>query len=190
MKIEVEQKFRVADAAAMQAELTARGITLGDAETQEDLYFAHPARDFATTDEALRIRRIGSQSFVTYKGPRFDTETKARKELELPLSGEEGADSSFAELLEALGFRQVLMVRKSRRKARLIWQDHEVEIVLDEIDRLGTFAEVEVVANEADFEPARDAVLSLAADLGLTEVERHSYLELLLKRPENDKPLK
>ena len=44
-----------------------------------------PCRDFAQTDEALRIRTVGDTSFVTYKGPKLDATTKTRRELELPL---------------------------------------------------------------------------------------------------------
>src|SRR5688572_28544694 len=72
MQYEVEQKHRVVDVAALEAQLSARRIRLEPAIIQSDEYFAHPARDFAKTDEALRIRTSGGKSFVTYKGPKLD----------------------------------------------------------------------------------------------------------------------
>ena len=54
---EVEQKFVVADLQQVIDQLTARDIEVSDAERQLDTYYAHPSRDFASTDEALRIRR-------------------------------------------------------------------------------------------------------------------------------------
>ena len=68
-----------------------------------DRYFNHPARDFAETDEALRIRRIGPVNRITYKGPRVDTVTKTRQELELPLVEGEKSAADWITLLEKLG---------------------------------------------------------------------------------------
>ena len=82
MPIEVEQKFPVADRAALDRQLAALGFVPRDAELQVDQYFAHPARDFARTDEALRIRRVGQFNYITYKGPKLDATTKTRREIE------------------------------------------------------------------------------------------------------------
>ena len=66
------------------------GATIEPPVVQVDQYFAHPARDFAQTDEALRLRRVGKQNFITYKGSKIDATTKTRREIELPLApGEE-----------------------------------------------------------------------------------------------------
>ena len=47
---------------------------------QVDEYYAHPARDFAITDEALRLRTENNLTVITYKGPKLDRETKTREE--------------------------------------------------------------------------------------------------------------
>ena len=78
MSIEVEEKFPVADLAQIEAKLAQMGVVAGESRIEIDLYFAHPARDFSATDEALRIRRIGSTGCLTYKGPKIDTTTKTR----------------------------------------------------------------------------------------------------------------
>ena len=49
MEFEVEQKFRVTDLAAVAARLTAQHAVAGETIVQVDHYFAHPARDFAST---------------------------------------------------------------------------------------------------------------------------------------------
>src|SRR5690349_9059356 len=103
MRYEVEQKHRVSDLTAFLAQLEERAVKLGGAVEQVDRYFAHPCRDFATTDEALRIRSNGGRSFVTYKGAKIDTITKTRHEIELPLDPEDADGSQFGELLSALG---------------------------------------------------------------------------------------
>jgi adenylate cyclase class 2 len=180
MQLEVEQKHRVEDAAALESRLAARGAKWGPPLEQADEYFAHPARDFAQTDEALRIRTVGPAGFVTYKGPKLDATTKTRRELELPLAA---THAEFAELLAALGFRSVMTVRKTRRPFELVHQGQSVHGAWDEVAGIGTFVELELTTDDAGLVAARECIASLAADLELGPSERRSYLELLLARP-------
>ncbi len=197
--LEVEQKFAADDLARVERQVTARGAEFTPPVGQADRYYAHPARDFAQTDEALRIRRVergkmkGTHgggvtvgeaapqgNFVTYKGPKLDRQTKTRREIELSLPPGEDGFAEFASLLEALGFRAVAEVRKQRRTARLDWQGFHVEVALDDVEGVGRYVELEIAAEPADAEAAKAALASLAEHLGLRANERRSYLELLL----------
>jgi adenylate cyclase class 2 len=180
MRMEVEQKFRVDDLAAVEARLAELGVAVSPPRTEADLYFAHPARDFARTDEALRVRRAGAATFLTYKGPKIDATTKTRREIDLPLAVSDEGPEALRALLEALGFTPVAEVRKRRRKAMAPWEGRQIEVSLDEVDRVGTFVELELIADEVGVEPAKTALASLAARLGLSANERRSYLQLLL----------
>jgi adenylate cyclase class 2 len=182
MNYEVEQKFPVADLAALEAKLAALGATIAEPRCEVDLYFAHPARDFASTDEALRIRRVGGSASITYKGPKIDATTKTRREIELPLSPQEATAAGWEDLLQALGFTPVAEVRKRRRRAIVPWQGRAITATLDDVDQVGTYVELELAADDQDLEPAKDCIASLAAALGLSGGERRSYLELLLAR--------
>jgi adenylate cyclase class 2 len=189
MNYEVEQKHRVQDVAALVARLAQRGVELDPAVGQSDQYFAHPARDFVKTDEALRIRTSGGRSFVTYKGPKLDVVTKTRRELELPLDEQDADGTQFAELLVALGFRPVATVRKRRRRFCLDHAGRQVEGALDEVDGVGTFIELELIADDASVEASKQVIRELAAELDLGPTERRSYLGMLLEmrnqRPTN-----
>lgn len=182
MRYEVEMKFAVADMAALESKLVRCGVTIGQPQTELDIYFSHPARDFAQTDEALRVRRKGQAVFVTYKGPKIDPQTKTRHEIDLPLPPGEETAQAWIEMLTVLGFGIVGEVRKSRRKAAIAWQGRSVEGSLDEIEGLGTFVELELIAEANDLDTARANIASLAAELGLAGSERRSYLELLLTK--------
>ena len=181
MLYEVELKFPVPDLAAFSNKLIELAVPISPAQEEIDLYLAHPSRDFAKTDEALRLRRRGDANYITYKGPKIDITTKTRREIELPLGPGPESLASWTALLEAVGFRPAGEVRKSRRKANIPWQGREVEASLDEVEGAGTFVEFELVVEESGVEAAKACIQSLAQSLGLTQGERRSYLELLLK---------
>ena len=183
---EVELKFPVTDTEPLLGRLTGLAARFRDPLHQVDRYFAHPVRNFAKTDEALRLRLVGDQVAVTWKGPRVDAAAKIRREIELGVTpcGPTGQATitAWTELLESLGFQQVLEVAKTRRPARVLWHGSEVEVAIDEVVGLGTFAEFEIVAREGEVPLARDCVESLAREVGLETPEPASYLELLLRQ--------
>lgn len=197
MHFEVEQKFPVDDAAALERRLRELGAKDAGAAgagivEQVDRYFNHPARDFARTDEALRLRQVGEANFVTYKGPKLDATTKTRREIELPLPSGAAAAEGFAELLAALGFRSVAEVRKTRRLLEIPWDGCTIEAALDDVAGLGTFLELELSAEGeaegAEVRGAKARIASLAAALQLERSERRSYLELLLEHKKEPRP--
>ena len=69
---------------------------------------------------------------------------------------------------------------KLRRKVQVEWQSRRVEISLDDVERLGTFVELELVVQSEGIEAAKTCIASLARALELEASERRSYLELLL----------
>ena len=179
--LEVEQKYRVSVFAALEAKLRQLGATFAEPVEQVDTYFAHPAKDFDTTDEALRIRQIGETNFITYKGPKIDATTKTRREIELPLATGTSQAEQWKELLQALAFKPVAAVRKIRRQAVLVHGEWQFTIALDEVEQVGTFVELELTADQSQLDAARNQLQTLAAELQLDQVERTSYLGLLLR---------
>lgn len=178
MQLEIEQKFAIADAAGLIERLQALSPkSLGTTE-QQDTYYNHPARDFRTTGEALRIRRTAGHAVVTYKGPKLDATVKTRREVELPLTEPE----AWQELLETLGFCEVASVGKIRHRYQLARPPFTMEVDIDTVKDVGQFAEVEVLADEAHAAAARQAVVDLAHELGLQEPEPRSYLRMWLEK--------
>lgn len=183
MSIEIEQKYRVPDHDEVAERLRGLGAVAGRAMRQEDLYLGHPARDFATSGEAFRIRSHDGHNALTYKGPRQGGPTKTREETEVAFASGDVARASMMRLMTSLGFRSVLAVKKTRTPYHLDYHGRALEVVLDEAEGLGTFVEVEtIVADDEPLEEAQDVVISLARALGLTEVEPRSYLRMALER--------
>jgi adenylate cyclase class 2 len=178
---EVELKFPLNDAESVKRQLAALGAEPQAPQQQTDLYFNHPARDFGQTDEALRVRSMGDRHLVTYKGPIVDSQTKTRREIEIPLAGND-AGRQFGEILRLLSFRPVREVSKRRQTYQCSWQSRPFEIALDEVAGLGHFVEIETQANEAERAAAVNSILALASQFQLGKPEKRSYLCLLLEQ--------
>jgi adenylate cyclase class 2 len=180
--LEVEVKFPVSDLALVEKRLKERVSAVPVERLETDTYFNAPDRDFAVTDEALRLRRVGQANFVTYKGPKKEQTTKTRLEIEVPLAEGEPVADHFKQLLVSLGYRPVADVKKRRRIFNLESDNFQMAVCLDQVEEVGAFVEIEILAPETSFDQARAAVLRLAEALALKTQERRSYLELLLAR--------
>lgn len=144
--------------------------------TQSDTYYDAPHRNFAETDEAFRVRREtrdgDSRVEITYKGPKVDSESKAREEIE---TGVESGDDVDA-IVRSLGFEAAATVTKERDRYVL----DGYTVTLDSVEGLGEYVEVEIESE--DVESAREGAKDVMADLDLDPDEqiRTSYLGLLL----------
>jgi adenylate cyclase, class 2 len=178
--LEVEAKYRLPDPAAVEARLRDWGAALVVDHSEVDHYLNAPDRDFARTDEAFRLRRIGERNLLTYKGPRHDARSKTRTELEVPCPPGDEAAEALLKLFRHLGYRPTAVVRKRRRIYEWARGGFTVHACLDEVDGVGRFVELEIVADEKDLDAARETVLRTAAELQLGATEPRSYLEQLL----------
>ena len=177
--IEVEVKAKIDNFEDMEEKLDNLGAQKTKKEFQEDIYFASPIVDFAETDEALRIRTTREDDteniFITYKGPKLNSEAKTRKEVEMTIESAAKAKDIFTEI----GFREVRTVRKDRQ----YYTYENFEISLDDIEGLEPYMEIEIALNDGeDYNDAQKSIFDLFEKLGITDgFERTSYLELLEK---------
>lgn len=184
MSYEVEMKYplpSLADVDSLRERIAQSGALAQAILDQRDVYLAHPSRDFVQTDEVFRLRHVGEQNYLTYKGPVLDAETKTRREIEVAAASGSVAAVELLDMMTSLGFRPVGEVVKRRTPFQLSRQGREVEIVLDEVRGLGWFVELETIADEAGRDAARECLFDLSRELGLGKSERRSYLRLLLE---------
>lgn len=169
--------------------LEQRRMVLGFQKTavlhERDVYYNGRSRDFCKTDEALRLRsctRLPDGTAVhmlTYKSPKLDAVSNARREYEVTVSD----GNTAGRLLEALDYQPAFTVEKVRREYRL----NEVTLCVDEVTGLGRFLELEMlIEDEGDRNTAERQLLKLLDQL---EVSRDrltgtSYLELLMQQSE------
>lgn len=181
--IEVEQKYRLDDSESFVQSLLTLGAVAMGTERNEDHYFNHPVKDFAQTREALRIRLVDGRASITYKGPKLPGSIKARRELEWSLGDEDVRGEKMRLLLTALDFRPVAVVTKVRRVFQYDLDGDGITVVVDRVDQLGDYAEVEMICGSTqEVDAARQKITKLATRLGLNQPEMQSYLSLRLDR--------
>src|SRR5262249_29755605 len=177
---EIEQKYRVVDFSAIETILPSWSASGPVEQTESDHYFNAPDRDFAQTGEAFRVRRIGGDNFLTFKGRRAAGAVRVRRELEIPIApGDDGA-RQHQELLVLLRYRPVADATKRRASYALTRDGFQLHVCLDDVEQIGRFAEVEIVAPQEKAAEATAALSAVAAELGLRDVEPRSYLSLVL----------
>ncbi len=169
-RYEVEVKAWCSDHSKMAELLEKKGAEMTGREEEDDVYFNHPSRDFKKTDEALRIRKAGDKTILTYKGPKLSGQVKSRTELETEVKD---FDCMCAVLL-SLGFVKSGSVFKTRTVYRL----GDTEFCLDFVRDLGSFVEIEKTGQDRG--RLEKEVAALAEDFGLENIEKRSYLELVL----------
>ncbi|MCE3016611.1 MAG: class IV adenylate cyclase [Pirellula sp.] len=177
--LEIECKFLVTDRESLTKGILSWGGVFLQNETHCDTYLRHPSRDFRVTDEALRIRELNGKPLITYKGPRLPGPVKIRPEIELPLVPH--TVESWLSIWQHLGFEIVARVSKVRSVYKIATHERELTITMDCVEGVGEYAEIErVIEDPAAIENAKNDILELAAQLGLGQMEKRSYLSLLL----------
>ncbi len=176
--LEIEQKYRIENTQEWLAKLIDLGFVAGTLERQSDTYLAHPSRDFGVSGEALRLRQIDDDVFVTYKGKKLAGAVKIRTEIELPLGGD---FEDWLKLWQHLGFKVVERIGKVRQNFSS--RKHPgMTICVDSVEELGCFIEIEmVVSSDVDPEFPSTAIQNLAAELDLSQLEPRSYLRQFLQ---------
>ena len=165
MEIEVKLALDAERRQALEAKLGAPVREVA----QRDVYLAT-----AGIPVALRVRQDGDAACVTLKsGFEKRDGIRIREELEPAIAA---ADvDTWLLVFERLGFPAAEVVDKRRRE----YVHGPVHVVIDTIEGLGTFAEVEVVGDDPD--TARAQLERALAELGLADLPRitRSYRDLL-----------
>lgn len=177
--LEVEVKIKQPEHIDIPKYAADNGFEAGQLLWERDTYLNSPWRDFKESDEAFRVRRRENKTtgelsqVVTYKGPKLDTTSNTRTEMEVAV---EDADT-MQRILEAVSFTPVPMVEKLRQ----YYHRGNVTICHDRVTDLGDFMEIEVIAPEEDQDQALAQIEEILADMGLSlEDNLHtSYLGML-----------
>jgi adenylate cyclase, class 2 len=173
--LEIELKVRVSSLDPLRQQLIRLNARSCGRIHEHDIYYNAPHRDFGVTDEAIRVRYANDKAILTYKGAKIKASgLKAREEL---TTGVESGEA-FERILDRLGFTKTAEVNKWREN----YQFKNAAISLDSVDELGTFAEIEIMA-EKDDSDASASIEKISKEIGIQgEPILTSYLEMLLSK--------
>jgi adenylate cyclase class 2 len=153
--LETEVKFRVERREALEDRLRELGATHEEVENELNLLLDDDEMSLRVSGRALRVRTVDGLGLLTFKGPAsFEGGIKSRLELESCVDD----PGAVLALLDALGYRPHFRYEKRRTTWRFDDPARPL-VVLDETP-LGLFAEIE---------GGTDAILALAAELGVPE---------------------
>jgi homotetrameric cytidine deaminase len=168
----VELKARDSDSARTLELALALGAEDRGEIAQRDTYFAG-----ARGRLKLREQDPGEPELIVYRRP-DDTRARTSEYRRVPVS-EAGA------LREALASAHGTLVVVDKRRRLLLWKG--VRIHLDEVEGLGSFLELEAVADEgSELSREREKVERLRAELQIedSDLVAEGYSDLLLDGPE------
>ena len=164
IQLEQEVKFSLPSIDAGTSTLASLGARVETKRHFEaNILYDFPDGRLSKRDEALRLRRVGDDAWLTWKGPQHGVgRIKQRRELETLIEDGEAVEG----ILEALGFEECFRYEKYRTSYRL---DNAV-LTLDETP-MGTFMEIEAA-------PARIAELAEKLGLDMADAISVSYPRL------------
>ena len=179
---EIEIKLPIADKYSVQTKLLQLGFAVAAKIRECDIYYNSAYHDVKKLGEALRIRKSTdlltgiTKAQINFKGKKIDKVSMSRQEYETVVEDAESMD----QILKSLGFSPVAGVAKTR----IYLQQEEMTACLDQVDGLGDFLELEVIAYEETLcEKYLENMEQLLTSLGLSmkDTVRTSYLGMLLR---------
>ena len=138
MKFEIEIKLRLPEKLAkMRQALHSQGFRITKHRVLEsNVLFDNSKRALRRNGKLVRMRKTGSTSMLTYKGPAQPGKYKKRQEIEIGLPSENG----LGEILTHIGYHPVFRYEKFRTEyAR---SSNGGKVLLDETP-IGNFLEIE-----------------------------------------------
>lgn len=137
MKVEIEIKLRLrGELAQARQKLRQLGFRIGRRKLESNILLDNSKHTLRSHGKLIRIRRIGRQTLLTYKGPSEPGRYKKRPELEFYLPPNSPVEDVFAHL----GYHPVFRYEKFRTECTKP-PDHD-KVLLDETP-IGNFLELE-----------------------------------------------
>ncbi|TAK96314.1 class IV adenylate cyclase [Patescibacteria group bacterium] len=177
---EIEVKARVDNFEPIIKKLESLGCSLSQPIIQDDQVFLQAGIGFGDLTAGINVLRIRRQEQKNI----FTLKIRGTRELDSVERETEISDpDKLEEILKYLGYREVMRLRKSRRKC----QHGELEICLDEVEGLGKFIEAEKMVEDGDGGEIQNELFNFLVTLGAEKDSRVSsgYDILMYKKNEN-----
>lgn len=161
---EIELKFKVDNIDDIISFLEKSNCEISDTECQYDTIYVQNLDNVESTEGSvwLRVRKTNDKIELNYK--KQSAKKMESEEIEFEVNSYEKANA----FLKALGFKEWVQVNKKRRYSK--YQDYN--ICIDEVERLGTFVEIELLVNEQNDINYEEQLLNVAKEIGINTDNR------------------
>jgi len=167
---EIEVKAKIEDFQSIIKKLKEMGCEFSEPMNQKDKIFLN--KDMKFTDivyateiiqgtNVLRVRESNGKIKLTLKIPQKNEMDCIEREVEV------NDAKQILDILEYLGYREVIKVNKTRKKCKL----GDYEICLDEVENLGKFIELEKMS-DGNAEEVQEELLQFLLKLGIKKESR------------------
>lgn len=176
---EIELKFRVDDLNSFVGKLESLGCTLSDYINQFDTIYVENLDNTESTEGSvwLRVRKVNDKIELNYK--KQGLKKSESQEIEFGVDDYEKANS----FLKAIGYNEWVRVNKRRRYSKY----NNANICIDEVERLGSFVEIEYLIDESDTKTNyEEELLKIAEELGIdTSKQVNSHYDTMISELED-----
>lgn len=163
MVTEVEVKARLRDHARIVARLHALGCVLSEPAMTVDVIYSRSGSIDPADDLYVRVRTGEAPTAILTVKKRLAPLAAIEHEITL------AAGHDINGILQLLGLRPAVEVRKTRRRGRLGGD----EVCIDEVDGLGSFIEVErMTSPEDDITSVQEELFTFLLSLGVQASDR------------------
>lgn len=161
---EIEVKAKLKNKNRLLLKAKEMGVSFNPPFTQDDITFEN---SLPKDDPSWNIFRIRKQSGITILTMKYKASSRSRDNHEKESAIDNAKE--IADMLERMGYYEGVRIKKTRQMAHY----KDVEICIDEIDKLGSFIEVEKLASDdADVDDIQNNLWALLVELGVSPNDR------------------
>jgi adenylate cyclase class 2 len=175
---EIELKFKVDNLDVLINKLKEEQCEISAVKMQNDTIYVQNLDDTESKEGSvwLRVRKENDKIELNYK--KQSKKKMESEEIEFEVSSYELAN----QFLKALGYLPWVEVNKKRRYSKY----KEYNICIDEVERLGSFIELEILVDKDNKEDYELALLEVAKKLGINPDKRiNSHYDTMISELNN-----
>lgn len=156
---EIELKFKVENIEKIISFFEKNNCQMSPITYQYDTIYVKDLDNVKSTEGSvwLRIRKNNEKIELNYK--KQSAKKIESEEIEFEVNSYEKANS----FLKALGFKEWVQVNKKRQYSK--YKDYN--ICIDDVEKLGTFVEIELLINEQNDINYEEQLLNIAKEMGI-----------------------
>lgn len=158
---EIELKFKVEDMNDLLDKLRNLGCEISKILSQNDTIYVSDLNQVESVEGSIWLRVRKENEKVELNLKKQSAKIQESTEIEFEVSSYEKAN----QLLETLGYQKWVVVNKKRRYSKYL----NYNLCIDEVERLGTFLEIELLVDEEDKKDYIPNLLEVSKLFQLTE---------------------